>query len=84
MEKIENRRKEIEESKYFNLIEHKIIKHIKKYNADTYIKLLKSFPDHLKYRKEFFEEIEKIITKNKNEIDIRIRVNLEIAEKKET
>jgi hypothetical protein len=81
MEKIDNRKKEIEESKYFEIVEHKIIQWIKGYNSEGYIKLLNTFPDHSKYEKEFFDNIGEIIIKNGNKINIKIIVNLEIAKK---
>jgi hypothetical protein len=71
----------MEESNYFKIIEHKIIQWIKEYNSEGYIKLLKTFPDHSKYKKEFFGAIEEIIIKNGNKIDIKIVVNLEIGKK---
>jgi SAM-dependent methyltransferase len=80
MEKIEKRRMEIEGSKYFKVIEHKIIKTVKEYNADDYIKLLKTFPDHLKMGKNFFDEVKEEI-KKENKIGVKIIVNLEIANK---
>jgi SAM-dependent methyltransferase len=81
MEKIESRKMEVEESEYFKIIEHKIIKNTREYTADNYIKLLKTFSDHSKMDKEFFNEIKKVINKNGNRIIIRIIINLEIAEK---
>ena len=81
MEKIEKRRMEIEDSKYFKVLEHKIIKTVKGYNADNYIKLLETFPDHLNMDKRIFEEIKETIIKEENKIDVRIIINLEIANK---
>jgi SAM-dependent methyltransferase len=81
MEKIENRKKEIEESGYFRLLEHKIIKTVKGYGGNDYIKLVKTFSDHTKLDDEFFKEMNETIIKNGNKIEVRITVNLEIAEK---
>jgi SAM-dependent methyltransferase len=81
MEKIEKRRREVEESKYFEIIEHKIIKNIKEYSADKYIKLLKTFSDHAKMGDGFFDEIKEIVIENGNKIDVRIIINLEIAKR---
>jgi hypothetical protein len=82
MEIIDSRRKEIKESNYFNIIENKIVKRNIKYTATENIKLLKTFPNHLKLDDEFFTEIEKIIEKNGNKINARILTNLEISMKK--
>jgi SAM-dependent methyltransferase len=81
MEKIENRRKEVEESHCFTIIRHELLKTTKKYTAENYIKLLKTFPDHAAMGKDFFETIKKVILGNGNKIDVRIIVNLEIAKK---
>jgi SAM-dependent methyltransferase len=81
MEKIENRKKEIEESEYFKILEHKIIKTVKEYSGSDYIKLVKTFPDHIKLGDEFFKEMNETIIKNGNRIQVRIILNLEIAEK---
>ncbi|MDR0605202.1 MAG: class I SAM-dependent methyltransferase [Bacteroidales bacterium] len=79
--KIENRRKEIEHSEYFILLKHKIIKWRKKYTSDEYIKLLRTFPDNKNKDMSFFDQIRQEIMKNRNEIEIQITVNLEIAKK---
>jgi SAM-dependent methyltransferase len=81
MEKIESRKREIEESGYFKILEHKIIKTVKEYNGNDYIKLVRTFPDHVKLDDKFFDEINTIIIKNGNSITVRILVNLEIAKK---
>jgi hypothetical protein len=81
MEKIGNRKTEIEESGYFKILEHKIIKTVKEYSGTEYIKLVKTFPDHVKLDDEFFKEIRAIVIKNGDKIKVRIIVNLEIAEK---
>ncbi|MDR0374223.1 MAG: class I SAM-dependent methyltransferase [Treponema sp.] len=80
MEQIENRKREIEESGCFEILEHKIIKTVKEYDGNDYIKLIKTFSDHGKLNDKFFSEINAII-KNENEIKVRIVVNLEIARK---
>jgi SAM-dependent methyltransferase len=81
MEKIRNRKMEIEESGYFKILEHKIIKTVKEYDGNEYIKLVKTFSDHIKLDDEFFKEIRSIVIKNGDKIGVRIIVNLEIAEK---
>jgi hypothetical protein len=73
--------KKIEESGYFEIIEHKTIKNVVEYNIDNYIKLLKIFPDHSNLTELFFEGIQDIIKRNGNKIKVKIIVNLEIAEK---
>jgi hypothetical protein len=52
------------------------------YTSEKYINLLKTFPDHLNMEEGFFSEIKDIIKSNENKIDVRITINLEIAEKK--
>ena len=81
MEKIESRKKEIEESGFFTVIEHRIIKSILEYPTEKYIRLLKTFPDHSKMGAGFFEEIAEIIKSNGDNIGVRVLVNLEIAGK---
>jgi SAM-dependent methyltransferase len=81
MEKIETRKKEINESGYFKIADHKIIKKVRKYTADDYIKLLKTFPDHSEMPGDFFDEVKETIMGNRNAIDARIIINLEIAKK---
>ena len=82
MEKIESRKTEILDSNLFCIIEHKIIKNVLEYTSKNYINLLKTFPDHLKMEKGFFEEIKEIIKNDGNKIKVRIFINLEIAKKK--
>jgi SAM-dependent methyltransferase len=82
IEKIESRKIEIEEINLFNIIEHKIIKNIKEYTMENYIKLLKTFTDHSEMGEGFFEEIKETIKKHGNKIEVRIIVNLEITSKK--
>jgi hypothetical protein len=74
-------KKEIEETGYFEIIEHKTIKNVVEYNIDNYIKLLKTFSDHSNLTELSFEEIQDIIKRNGNKIKVKIIVNLEIAEK---
>ena len=81
LEKIEDRKKEIQNSGYFKILEHKIVKHDKEYKSNDYIHLLKTFSDHEKMEERFFEEIMTIIQNNENRIDVRIITNLEIAVK---
>jgi len=82
IEKIESRKIEIEKVNLFNIIEHKIIKNVKKYTMENYIQLLKTFSDHSEMEEGFFQEIKETIKKHGNKIDVRILVNLEIACKK--
>ena len=81
MEKIENRRKEINESDYFKIIEHKIICNTLEYTKDEYMQLLKTFPDHSELNNNFWFEMEQTIKENRNNINVRITINLEIADK---
>jgi SAM-dependent methyltransferase len=81
MEKIESRRKEIDESNYFKVIEHKIIKNLFEYSTYEYIQLLKTFSDHSEFDSKFWEEMEQIIINNGNKINVKIISNLEIANK---
>lgn len=81
MEKIENRRKEINESNYFKVIEHKILYNILEYTTTEYIQLLKTFSDHSELGYDFWLEMEQIIKENGNKINVKIIINLEIAKK---
>jgi len=81
MDKIENRRKEINESGHFKVIEHKIICNTLEYAKDEYIKLLKTFPDHSELNNNFWFEMEQTIKENGNNINVKIITNLEIAGK---
>ena len=81
LEKIEERKNEIQKSGYFEILEHKIVKYVKEYESNDYIHLLKTFSDHEKMEERFFEEIMSIIQNNENRIDVRIITNLEIAVK---
>ena len=82
IEKIESRKMEIEESNLFEIMDHKIIKDIKEYTMENYMKLLKTFSDHLEMKDGFFEEMKEIIKNHGNKIEVRILINLEIAKKK--
>jgi SAM-dependent methyltransferase len=79
IEKIENRRKEIEGSGYFRITEHKIMKNVIEYDVENYIKLLKTFPDHIKMEQEFFAGVKEAITENGSKIGVRVLTNLEIC-----
>jgi len=82
MDKIENRKNEINESNYFRVIEHKIFSNILEYTKDEYIQLLRTFPDHSELVNDFWIEMEQIIKENGNKINVRLITNLEIADKK--
>jgi len=79
METINDRRREIEESGYFKILDHKIIKRIIEYSASDNTKLLKTFPNHSKLEDNFFIEIENIIRENGNKINGRVLTNIEIG-----
>jgi len=80
-DKIESRKREIDESGFFRVVEHSIFKNTFDYSLDNYIKLLRTFPDHSKLPENFFNEIIHAISLYGNKIQIRILTNLEIAEK---
>jgi SAM-dependent methyltransferase len=82
MKKIESRKNELENSKYFKLVFHKIYKRIINYSTDDYIKLLHTYSDHTKYDDNFFDDIRKIINENGGKIGVRVLTNLEIGKKK--
>ena len=82
IKKIESRKIEIEDSNLFDVVEHKLIKNVLVYSSEMYIKLLKTYSDHVKYSNKFFKEIEEIVKRNENKIEVRILINLEIAKKK--
>jgi phospholipid N-methyltransferase len=81
IKKIENRKNEIEESRYFKLIEHKIIYNVLEYTKDEYIQLLKTFPDHSELVNDFWIEMEHILKENGDKISVIVIINLEIADK---
>jgi len=57
----------------------------KTFTADEYIKLLSTYPDHMKLekenRKELFSKIKKAIKDNGNEITVKYTVDLQLARK---
>lgn len=83
--KIESRRNEVVQSNLFNLIEHKIITTNKEYDSESYIKLLRTFPDHSEEKianiEIMFNEIKSIILEQDNKIDVKVVINLEVAKK---
>jgi SAM-dependent methyltransferase len=81
MEKIEARKKEIDDSNYFKVIEHKIINSVFDYSTDEYIRLLKTFSDHSEFDSNFWKEMEQIIINNGNKINVTIMSSLDIANK---
>lgn len=83
-DKIQSRRQEVEESKYFNLLSHDVIIHFLIYSADMYVNLLKTFSPNALPKKEiapFYKNIKEYILSNGDEIELEIVVNLEIAGK---
>jgi SAM-dependent methyltransferase len=84
-EKIEKRKNEIDESGMFRIIDHQVIRRTINYSSERYIKLLRTFPDHAKEKianiEGFFEEIAKLVSKEQDNISVKISVNLEIARK---
>lgn len=84
-EKIHQRKREIEESGLFHIIEHQRITHCLEYSSDQYINLLKTFPDHSQRKRpaieNMFQEIREQLQTNHGKIDIEITVNIEIARK---
>jgi trans-aconitate methyltransferase len=83
-EKIQARRKEVEESNYFKLLSHDEISHTIIYSANRYVKLLQSFSDNAFPKSEidtFYEKIHKSVLSYGNKIELEIVVNLEIAKK---
>ena len=83
--KIESRKNEVIQSNVFNLIEHKIITTNMEYDSESYIKLLKTFPDHSEEKilniETMFNEIRNIILERDNKIDVKVVINLEVAKK---
>ena len=69
----------------FTDIEYKIYNFEKSFTADEYIKLLSTYPDHMKIeediRKEFFKKIKSEIKKSGDEISINYMVDLLLARK---
>ena len=83
--KIENRKSEIEESCYFNHLNHFEVINPVQFTAEQYIKLLKTFPNNSYPEiliKPFYNAIEEYIKRNGNIIELHILVCSEIAGKK--
>lgn len=80
-EKIENRKNEIINSGLFELLSHRIFISELKFTSEEYVKLLKTFPDHVAFPDGFFTEIAGIIENNGDAVPVRITLNLEIARK---
>lgn len=83
-EKIQSRRQEIEESKYFKLLNHDVFIHSMIYTAEMYVKLLQTFSPNSLPKNEiepFYNKIKEFIFSNGDEIELEIVVNLEIAVK---
>lgn len=81
-EKILQRRQEINESSYFEVVRHQIFTSNYHFNSEMYIKLLRTFPDHENLTSEFFTEVAEVICKNQNQIKVKITTNLEVARKR--
>ena len=69
----------------FTDIQYKIYNFEKSFTADDYIKLLSTYPDHMKLeettRKEFFKKIKDTIKKSGNNISVNYMVDLLLARK---
>lgn len=69
----------------FTDCQYKIYYFEKTFSADDYIKLLSTYPDHMKMeegkRKEFFKKIKSVIKENGNEIVINYMVDLQLGRK---
>lgn len=69
----------------FTDIQYKIYNFEKSFTADDYIKLLSTYPDHMKLeettRKEFFKKIRDTIKKSGNNISVNYMVDLLLARK---
>ena len=81
--KIEKRRKDIEESAEFTLVEHKEIENIITVSSKDFLALLETFIGHCYLDKQINTEIYNFLESYGGVIDLRILVNLEIAQKKE-
>ena len=83
--KIDERRNEIIESKLFSLLFHKEFIHTKRFTAEEYVKLLKTYSGNsIKDEQEmslFYQHIEKVINNNNNTLELPVVTNLEIAKK---
>ena len=84
-DKILQRKNEVIQSSLFDLIEHTEINNTIEYSSDSYIKLLRTFPDHSKDKipniEFMYKDIESILLGCNMKIDVKVIVNLEIAKK---
>lgn len=84
-DKIEYRKKEIDNSKFFNLMVHHEYIHSIIMRSEEYINLLKSFSNNSSLLQEelsrFYNEIYNYIHSANDRISVQINVNLEIAKK---
>lgn len=83
LQKIERRRKEIEESAEFKLIEDKEIETIITITSNDFITLLETFIGHCYLDTQINTEIYNLLESSGGVIDLRVLTNLEIAQKKE-
>jgi SAM-dependent methyltransferase len=83
--KIQERQREISESKLFKLIESKVFKRLVQFPLEKYIDLLRTFSDNLVLDKSvselLFREISTCIGGNSPTVEVEILTNLEIARK---
>ncbi|MDC7223405.1 MAG: hypothetical protein PQJ60_06655, partial [Spirochaetales bacterium] len=83
--KIDKRRKEVEESGCFTVIDHYATDYALFYSSERYIKLLKTYPNNnLPPEKidRFYEKMTQFIQDNHDEIELKIFVCSELAAKK--
>lgn len=82
-EKIAARRREIDGSGLFRVVEHRVFRRIIEYSSDRYVGLLKTFPDHTDGSvidpEGFFAAIAGIAGRHGDRIPVEVTVNLEIA-----
>jgi SAM-dependent methyltransferase len=84
-EKINKRRKEIENCSLFQILEHKLYERVISYTPDKFLKLIKTFADQPLEKvpaiESFFKEMQKFTDDLNKQIDIKVITNLEIASK---
>jgi trans-aconitate methyltransferase len=83
--KTDERRKELEDSRCFRLISHREYIYSKTYTAKGYVELLNTFSDNstkdMDSLSAFYNNIENLIKKNGDRLELPIHVNLEIGKK---
>ncbi|MCH3917223.1 MAG: class I SAM-dependent methyltransferase [Spirochaetia bacterium] len=83
-ENMQRRMDEIGCSGYFKLVAHQLFPHVFVYDAEAYIKLLRTFSDHSKGKvpqiEKLFQEIKELVLEAGSKVDVSVAVDLDVAQ----